>query len=103
MSMPKLIARLWFCSRLLAKRPRGVTVPRHLAQNATMQPCPTKGGLQKQFRGADLAKFHGRVYGRISFCCKTAQFGATLRELTQVRPSLKNTLRKTVKVCANTR
>jgi hypothetical protein len=24
-----------------------------------MQPCPTKGGLQKQFRGADLAKFHG--------------------------------------------
>jgi hypothetical protein len=25
-----------------------------------MQPCPTKGGLQKQFRGADLAKFHGR-------------------------------------------
>jgi hypothetical protein len=57
--VPKLIARLWFCSRLLAKRPRGVTVPRHLTQNATMQPCPTKGGLQKQFRGADLAKFHG--------------------------------------------
>jgi hypothetical protein len=51
-----------------------------------------------------LAKIFTVVfYGAPIFCCKTAQFGATLRELTQVRPSLKNTLRKTVKACANTR
>jgi hypothetical protein len=31
------------------------------------------------------------------------QFGATLRELTQVRLALKNTLRNGVKSCAKTR
>lgn len=103
MSMPKLIPRLWFCSRLLAKRPRGVTVPRHLTQNATLQPCPTKGGLQKQFRGADLAKFTVSFYGPTNFCCKTAQFCITRRKTDLLGFPMKNTLRNALKVCANTR
>jgi len=51
-------------------------------------------------RGQD---FHGLFYGPPIFGCKTVQVSETLRELTQVRLALKNTLRSGVKNCANTR
>ena len=44
--------------------------------------------------------FHGRFYGLRNFCCKTAQFCATVCQRACLWSALKNTLRNILKNCA---